>query len=213
MAFITTIPVDQATGDVRAMYEQTQASLGYVPNYAQAFSLRPQVMAAWRGLVGSIYRTMDQRRYELVTLASARALHGSYCLLAHGTILRRQFYPPAQLALIAADYTTAELEPADVAMMAFAEQVARDAAAITADDVQALRDHGFTDPEIFDIAAAAAARCFFVKLLDALGVEPDAAYLELEDELRAQLTIGRPISQTATEQLPASSPAEAPRSG
>ena len=47
--------------------------------------------------------------------------------------------------------------------------------------MQGLRDHGFTDAEIFDIAAAAAARCFFSKLLDALGAEADGAYDFLED--------------------------------
>ena len=41
MAFVKTVPVEQATGDVRAMYERTQAALGYVPNYAKAFSHRP----------------------------------------------------------------------------------------------------------------------------------------------------------------------------
>ena len=45
-------------------------------------------------------------------------------------------------------------------MMTFAERVARDTTAITDAEVQSLREHGFTDAQIFDIAAAAAARCF-----------------------------------------------------
>src|SRR5437762_1770711 len=101
MAFIDGIPVAQASGDVRGMYEKTQAAAGYVPNYAKVFSHRPQVMAA----------------------------------------------------------------------------------------------------EIFDIAATAAARCFFSKLLDALGAEPDAAFAALEDDLKRQLTPGRPISRQAPEKL------------
>lgn len=119
IAFIETVPVDQATGEVRAMYERAQANLGYVPNYAKVFSLRPEVMGAWSGLLASIRGHMDLRRYELVTLAAARALHSSYCRLAHGTILRRQFYGPEQLAAIAG------LEPAETAMMAFTERVAK----------------------------------------------------------------------------------------
>ena len=87
-------------------------------------------------------------------------------------------------------------------MMAFAERVARDASLNAEADVQALRDHGFTDEAIFDISAAAVARCFFSKLLDALGAEPDAAYLQLEEALQQQLTVGRAISHQATEQLP-----------
>jgi alkylhydroperoxidase family enzyme len=79
-------------------------------------------------------------------------------------------------------------------MMAFAEQVARDATAITQADVDALRAHGFSDAEVFDIITAAAARCFFSKTLDALGIAPDASYGALEPDLRDALTVGRPIA-------------------
>lgn len=129
-------------------------------------------------------------------------------MLAHGTILRRQFYGPEQLAAIAGGPADAGLEPAEAAMMAFAERIARDASSITASDVEGLRAHGFTDAEIFDVAAAAAARCFFSKLLDALGAEPDSAYLELEDDLRRRLTPGRPVSVAPVERVP-----EAPAAG
>jgi alkylhydroperoxidase family enzyme len=182
MAFITVIPVAQATGEVRGMYEKTQAAHGFVPNYAKVFSHRPQVLAAWSGLLGSIRANLDTRRYELITLAAARAIRHSYCMLAKDT-------------------PTAGLAPADVAMMAFAEAIARDASTISAADVRALREHGFTDAQIFDIAATAAARCFFSKLTDALGAEPDAVFAELEDELKRQLTPGRAISQQAPEKL------------
>ena len=201
MSFITTVPVAEATDDVRKMYEQQQASLGYVPNYAKVFSLRPGVMAGWRGLLGSIRATLDTRRYELVTLAAARALRSSYCSLAHGTVLRDQFYDVAQVGRIAEDFTSGGLAPADVAIMRFAEKMVHDASSVTEADVQTLREHGLTDPEIFDVAAAAAARCFFSKLLDALGAEPDAAYNDLEADLRQRLTVGRPISAERVEQL------------
>jgi uncharacterized peroxidase-related enzyme len=202
MAFIQTVPVDQATGEVRALYERTQASLGYVPNYAKVFSHRPAVMAAWSALLASVRGNLEPRRYELITLAAARAMRCSYCLLAHGRVLREKFYSAPQLTEIAADFARADLTPADVAMMAFAERLARDAAGITDADVRALREHGFTDAQIFDIAAAAAARCFFSKVLDALGALPDAAYAELEADLKRELTPGRPISPETPERIP-----------
>lgn len=202
MAFIETIPVYQAIGDVRAMYQRYENSLGYVPNYAKLFSQHPQVMDTWSDLLASIRSRMDPRRYELVTLAAAGALRSSYCSLAHGTILRQKFYTPEELAAIVGDYTTAGLAPAEVAMIAFASQMIWDATTITAADVDELRRYGFTDAEIFDVAATAAARSFFSKLLDALGAEPDAAYLQLENGLRQQLTVGRPISQAPVERLP-----------
>lgn len=78
--------------------------------------------------------------------------------------------------------------------MDFAAKVADDATAITAADVDRLRELGLADAEILDVALAAAARCFFSKTLDALGVQPDAALAGLEPELRDALTVGRPIA-------------------
>ena len=206
MAFISTVPVNHATGEVRTLYEESQADLGYIPNYAKIFSHRPQVMAAWGRLISSIRTNLDTRRYELITLAAARALRSSYCMLAHGTTLCQKFYPPEQLTAIVDDFTAADLAPVDVAIMSFAEQIVSDATSVTGADVQHLREYGLTDAEIFDIAAATAARCFFSKLLDALGAEPDSAYAQLERTLQQQLTVGRPISQAAGEQVSAIAP-------
>jgi uncharacterized peroxidase-related enzyme len=201
MSFVRTVAVEEAAGDVRAMYERTQGAFGYVPNWAKVFSHRPDVMAGWSSLLASIRGHLDPRRYELVTLAAARALRCSYCTLAHGSVLLQQFYSVEELTAIAGDPATSALSAAERAMMAFAETVARDATAVTEADVRALRQHGFTDADIFDIAATAAARCFFSKLLDALGAEPDAAYDGLDETLKRRLTPGRPISRAAAERL------------
>ena len=117
---------------------------------------------------------MDLRRYELVTLAAASALHSRYCVSAHGAILEAKFYPRPELEAIAHDYRSAGLDATDVAIMAFAEKVARDAASMTDADVEDLRSRGLTDEEIFDVTLAAAARSFFSKTVDAMGAEPDA---------------------------------------
>jgi uncharacterized peroxidase-related enzyme len=201
VSFIKTIPVSDATGDVRRMYEQNQARLGYVPNFAKAFSLRPHVMDGWAHLQKSIRSTMDSRRYELVTLAAARALRSSYCSLAHGRVLEAQFFSAEDVTRIARRDEVSSLERVEVAVMAFAEKVVRQADSVTREDVDLLRRHGLTDGEIFDVAAAAAARCFFSKILDALGAEPDASYEALEPALREALTVGRPISREGTEAL------------
>jgi len=193
MAFISTIPEEQAPDEVKRMYDQNLEKQRYIPNYSRVFSHRPQVMEAWAGLLRSIKSNMDTRRFELVTLATALALKNSYCSLAHGSVLRQKFYEPGQVALIAKSHLSADLTSAEKAMMGFAKQIARDASAITQADIDGLREHGFSDAEIFDITTAATARCFFAKTLDALGAEPDEIYLELDEELRQTLTVGRPI--------------------
>lgn len=202
MTFIQTVSVAEAAGDVRRIYEQNQARYGYVPNYAKAFSLRPHVLDAWAQLQKSIRSTMDRRRYELTTLAAARALRCSYCALAHGRVLEKEFFSTEEVTRIAREGESSPLEPAEAAIMAFAEKVARQADSVTAEDVEILRRHGLEDAEIFDVSAAAAARCFFSKLLDALGVEPDVSYEDLAPGLRDALVVGRPISREGLETVP-----------
>ena len=194
MTFIETIPEAEATGAVGEMYELDRQLFSDLPNFTQAFSLRPDVYAAWRHLNTTIKANMDLRRYELATVAAARRLGSSYCMLAHGSILMDKFLEPDAVRALADDFRTAELEPADLAVMELADKVAQDATSVTQADVDRLRDLGLTDGEILDVVGAAAARCFFSKTLDALGAQPDAKYSQLEQEVRNALTVGRPIA-------------------
>ncbi len=162
-------------------------------NFERAFDARPEVYAAWQQLNGAIKAGMDLRRYELVTLAAARRLRSSYCSLMHGRVLRDQF--GESVAAIAHDRHAAGLDPVDVAVMDLAERVVDDATSIDHAELQRLRDLGLSDDEIMSVILAAAARCFFSKTLDALGVLPDAGLAELEPELLEVLVVGRPIAE------------------
>ena len=205
MLFIETIAPRTAQGAVRAMYERQQAAWGYVPNYAKAFCYRPEVMARWRQLLAEIKRPMTKRRFELATFAAAIELRNTACALAHGKALR-EFFADADLRAIAEGRTAEGLTAAERAIVDFARQVARDAAAISADDVARLRAHGLSDEEVFDIAATAAGRAFFTKILDALGVEADSSFMALEEPFRGPLTVGRAVGMCAVERLPADAP-------
>jgi hypothetical protein len=78
MAFIHTVPVEEADDKLQKIYADDLGSLGYVANYTQAMSLRPEAIAAWRQLMGAIRSKMRLRRYELVTFAAAGALGCTY---------------------------------------------------------------------------------------------------------------------------------------
>jgi hypothetical protein len=69
---------------------------------------------------------------------------------------------------------------------------------MTEADLGELRDLGLDDGEILDVVLAAAARCFFSTVLDAVGAVPDAVYLELDPQLRETLTVGRPMEEPVT---------------
>jgi uncharacterized peroxidase-related enzyme len=147
------------------------------------FSLRPEVLEAWRAFQGSIRKNLRLRRYELVTLAAAKALNCRYCLLAHGAILTKNGISVDQLRAILGNFRDAGLERAEVAMMEFAQKIARSANEMTQADVDTLRNLGFEDIEILDITLAATMRSFASKTFDALGATPDPVYHELEQQL------------------------------
>jgi len=171
--YLPAITPDRATGPVRAMYDDDLARVGYVTTDTALFSLRPEVHAAWRGLAMAIRRTMRLRRYELVTIAAARALGCRACVSAHGALLlRNRIVEPAQLEAIIRDFHTAGLDPIEVALMDLAAKVAQDAQRVTPADIDALRALGLSDTEVFDVVLAAAARSFYSKTLEALGVPP-----------------------------------------
>jgi len=108
-------------------------------------------------------------------------------MLAHGAVLRKNFFSAEQLIAIIKDYRHAGLDPQDVAIIALAEKVIIDQHGVTQQDIKDLLSYGLTDEEVLDIVLTAAARSFYTKVLDALGSEPDEEYMELEPELRAAI--------------------------
>jgi uncharacterized peroxidase-related enzyme len=195
MTFVQTVPEGDAPAEVAAMYDTDREALGHLPNFSRAFSHRPAVYAAWRQLNGSIKAGMDLRRYELATVAAARRLRSSYCTLAHGSVLMDKFMEPDALRAIVADHRDAGLDEVDVAVMDLADKVVADATSVTEDDIDRLRALGLSDTDIFDVVVAAAARCFFSKTLDALGVQADAHYGGLDPDLLGTLVVGRPVEE------------------
>jgi uncharacterized peroxidase-related enzyme len=196
VAFIRLIGDDEATGEAAALFAADLAEDGYVANMTRLFARRPDVLAGWVHLLTAIRDGMDRRRYELVTVAAARRLRSSYCMLAHGNVLAERFLEPSAVRDVALDHRSAGLDPVDVAVMDLAEKVVVDATSVTQEDVDRLRDLGLGDDEIFDVVAAAAVRCFFSKTLDALGAQPDSAYAALDPALRDVLVVGRPIASS-----------------
>jgi len=209
MTFIDTIAPAAAQEAVQDMYLRQQAAWGYVPNYAKVFCHRPQVMARWGQLLAEIKRPMDKRRFELVTFAAAHELRHSACALAHGRALR-PFFSDEQIVAIAQGRLDGVVNEAEKALLGFARQIARDAAGVSADQITSLEQHGYSDAEIFDIAAAAAGRAFFTKLLDALGVLPDSPFLAESDAFRSTLVMGRAIDEEPCVTMPVLEPRATP---
>ena len=113
--------------------------------------------------------------------------------MAHGAVLRKNFFNEEELTAIVEDFTNAGLPEDEVAVMSLAQKVVRAAHTVSNEDIEHLRAFGLEDEEIFDVILTAAARCFFGHALDAAGIKPDDAYLEdLDGNLPDVLAVGRP---------------------
>lgn len=194
--FIDTVPEDAATGALADYYREQRAAWGFLPNYAAAFSTRPDVARAWNILNATIRDGMERRRFELATIAAARTLRSTYCAAAHSKFLRDVCGDEATMRSIAADPTGAALRQQDRVVYEFAARVAADAASIEQSDVDRLRAAGLSDADIADVVFAAAARSFFTRVLDALGAQLDAQTAEtFPPDLRESMIVGRPVAQ------------------
>lgn len=169
---LKTTPESEATGLTAEIYDDDTRSLGYVTTQTKAMAINPEAFQAFETMLSIISASMDLRRYELITLAAARAIGSMHCLLAHGAKSLKAF-PEGELAAVARDYRDAGLTPAEVAMMKYAEKLSGDASAMTDADTLELRSHGFTDREIMDITLAAAARNYLSRAVLALAVDLD----------------------------------------
>jgi uncharacterized peroxidase-related enzyme len=191
--FIETIAEDEATGATADYYRHQRDAWGFLPDYAGAFSHRPAVAEAWNRLNLTIRGAMDRRRFELATIAAARAVRNTYCTTAHSKFLRDICGDEASLHRIAEAPHGETLEGADRAVYQFAAKVATDAASVQQEDIDELRAAGLSDVDIADVVYAAAARCFFTRILDGLGAQLDAQTAQTFDPaLYASMVVGRP---------------------
>ena len=167
---IITPPVPESNVLVAEMYAADLRDDGFVYSHTQAMALNPEAHAAFEALIGAVLPSLGIRTYELATLGAARALGSPHCMLAHGRkVLRAEVLDEDTLAAVARGDDSG-LDPADAAVVRFAEKLSTDASAMTEADSRSLRDHGFTDRQIVDIALAAGLRNLLSRTLKALAV-------------------------------------------
>jgi uncharacterized peroxidase-related enzyme len=193
--FITGVDEGAAQGEVADYYAGQRAAWGFLPNYAPAFSTRPDVAAAWNALNLSVRGGMDRRRFEIATIAAARARRSTYCTAAHSAFLRDVCGDETTMEAIAEHPDGTALPEQDRAVYVFAAKLAQDAAAIDSADVDAVRAVGLTDADVADVVFAVAARCFFTTVLDGLGAQLDEQTAgTFSPALLESMVVGRPAA-------------------
>ncbi|MDZ4045206.1 MAG: hypothetical protein U1E32_05435, partial [Rhodoglobus sp.] len=168
MSIIRTVPESEATGLVADLYAEDLADLGYVPSHSQVMAINPEAVRAFQALAATIAKPLGMRNYELVTLAAAEAIGSDACRLAHSR-KSLKYMDAEEVVAVVTDYRSAGLSPAEVAMMDFAARLSADSSTMTDADAEALREHGFSDREIVDIALAAGLRNFYSRAARTLG--------------------------------------------
>ena len=195
MTFLQTVSDDQATDEVAEIYRRQREAAGYVPEPTRALTTRPDVLVAYTRFMDAIRGgfTLPMRDWRLITLVAAKHIPSTYCSLAYGKGLLSDLGSPEAVLAVQRDFRRAGLSDRDVAMLEYAEKVTNDASRIDRRDIDRLREHGFSDVQISDIALCAAFRNFISRFFDAVGATPDDEYRSLAPAFRDPLCVGRPF--------------------
>lgn len=190
--YIKTVSDAEAEGEIAQIYADERAAMGMVMNATRCWSARPDMLAPVEHLLHQLRNgfSLGLVNFRLITLIVAKHVPSSYCSHVYFRTLSKALGREKVLA-IHRNFRTAGLTPAEVAMLAYAEQIAIDASKITEADIDALRAVGLTDLNIADIALAASYRCFMSRYFDAIGatVEPD--FLDEDADIRAEMAVGK----------------------
>jgi uncharacterized peroxidase-related enzyme len=168
--------------DLRTRILEVQSKAGFVPNVFLAFAHRPdeaRAFFAWHdALLLKETGTLTKAEREMVIVATSGANDCLYCVVAHGAILRVYSKQPQLAEQVATNYLKADITGRQRAMLAFALKVSRDSAHITEADFDALKPHGFTDEDIWDIGAITALFGLSNRMANLISLRPnDEFYL------------------------------------
>ena len=145
--------------DIRGRILAVQEKSGFVPNVFLVLAHRPDEFRAFFAYHDALMEKesgLTKAEREMIVVATSGANQCQYCVVAHGAILRIRAKNPLLADQVAVNYRKADLAPRQVAMLDFAMKVSQQAQAIGGADFDALRGHGFSDEDIWDIAAVAA---------------------------------------------------------
>ncbi len=159
---ISRFPVPQLPDmpqDVRARILEVQEKSGFVPNVFLALAHRPAEFRAFFAYHDALMEKeggLSKAEREMIVVATSGANQCQYCVVAHGAILRIRAKNPLIADQVAVNYRKADITSRQKAMLDFALKVALEAQAIGEADFEALRAHGFSDEDIWDIGAIVA---------------------------------------------------------
>lgn len=186
----TTITTDQPTAldlgpqaelapELRAYFDKCLEKLGFVPNVLSAYAFDNAKLKAFIDMVDDLMLAdsgLTKLEREMIAVAVSAINHCHYCLTAHGAAVRQRGKDPILGELIAQNWRAADLPARQRAMLAFASKLTEAPDKIEEADRAALRDAGFADRDIWDIAAVAAFYNMSNRMAAAVEMRPNREY-------------------------------------
>jgi uncharacterized peroxidase-related enzyme len=162
--------------DMRTRILEVQDKAGFVPNVFLVLAHRPEEWRAFFAYHDALMLKeggLTKAEREMIVVATSGANDCSYCIVAHGAILRVYAKNPLLADQVAVNYRKADLSPRQKAMLAFALKVARTSSELVDEDYAAVRAHGFSDEDIWDIGAVAAFFALSNRMADLTAMRPN----------------------------------------
>jgi uncharacterized peroxidase-related enzyme len=168
--------------DLRQRILEVQEKAGFVPNVFLALAHRPAEMRAFLAYHDALLLkeggNLTKGEREMIIVATSGANRCLYCVVAHGAILRVYEKKPLIADQVATNHRKADITPRQRAMLDFAMKVCLRADEIEEADYAALRAHGFTDEDAWDIGAITAFFGLSNRMANLIGLRPnDEFYL------------------------------------
>jgi uncharacterized peroxidase-related enzyme len=151
-------PIDKLPDDIRTRLLAVQEKSGFIPNVFVKLAYRPDEFRAFFAYHDALMEKdggLTKAEREMIVVATSSFNNCEYCVIAHGAILRIRAKNPLIADQIAINYLKADITPRQRAMLDFAMKVCREAHLIAEGDFAVLSGHGFSDDDIWDIAAIA----------------------------------------------------------
>jgi uncharacterized peroxidase-related enzyme len=172
--------VEELSERQQAYFAKCDEKLGFVPNVLRAYAFAPAKLQTFADMYNDLMLAesgLSKLEREMIAVAVSSVNHCYYCLTAHGAAVRQLSGNPALGEQIVMNYRAAEgLTPKQVAMLDFADKLTRNPHTIVEADRQALRDAGFRDRDIWDIAAVASFFNMSNRMAAAVDMRPNDEY-------------------------------------
>lgn len=163
----------------KAYFDKCREKLGMVPNVLLAYAFNPAKLDAFTAMYNDLMLAdsgLSKLEREMIAVCVSSANHCFYCLTAHGAAVRQLSGDPALGEMMVMNWRAADLSPRHHAMLAFADKMTRSPAEIVEADRQALRDAGFGDRDIWDIASIAGFFNMSNRVATATDMRPNPEY-------------------------------------